>query len=144
MAGTKKRGPPKRHWADIAKVQAWYFAVKDITGLSDYELDQKYSWTTAALREMVKEPRPRSFEGMRTSGRQPRQSGYWRGINEIVEAVDLDLPYYELKQFYSDEIWELFKEAEMSSEAIEERVKTFLERYQLEKVEPAYVQTLHN
>lgn len=131
-----KRGAGKKHWAEKARVWAWYGMVSRESGLRDADLDNEFAWTDIARAEGMKEPRPRAFERMRTLARQPRRGLHWQGMREIVVAVDQNPKLKGAQALYDAEIWNLFKEKSPLIRQVDARVKKLLDTHALERVNP--------
>lgn len=130
---TKLRGGQKKHWAEAARVQAWYAEVKRRCGWTDYQLDYEFAWTEQGCKSRSNDHRPRTFEWIRKSSRKPAgRDARWRGMSELVRAVDLQ--FEGTKELYDAVIWELLQETLPSLDVVQNRIEYLFKENRLERV----------
>lgn len=127
----KKRGGQPKHWAEIARVKAWYGEVKRLSGLTDYKLDFEFAWTDIGVELRRQSPsaecRPRTFEWIRKAARKPKGlDPRWRGMTELVQAVDQDSRCGGTQALFEAEIWDLLQETAPTPEAVQRRIDRLL------------------
>lgn len=127
--------------------------------MSDYELDRMFAWTEEGRKERDKEieggergvaltDRPRTFEWIRKKGREPSderkakkpndeetaKKGRWRGMNQLIAAVDRHPLLEGTKVLYEAEIWSFFQETTVTPSELQERIDRLLEANSLVRV----------
>lgn len=131
----KRRGGQKKHWAEAARVHAWYAEVKRSCRWSDYELDYEFAWTEEGSKSRSTDQRPRTFEWIRKAARKPAgRDKRWRGMSELVVAVDVQLE--GTKALYDAEIWDLLQETAPTLDIVQDRIDRLLQENRLERVSP--------
>jgi len=131
----KKRGAQRKHWAESARVWAWYYEIKKRTDWSDYKLDLEF-----ALRPEDRHPaertgyKPRVFEYIRENARQPKKKSQYRSIEEIVVAVEADPKFKGTREIYEAEMWDVFQENEVTPACVHARVIRILEANELVRI----------
>lgn len=131
----KPRGGQNKHWAEVARVLAWYAEVKRSCRWSDYQLDYEFAWTEEGRKSRSTDQRPRTFEWIRKSARKPAgRDKRWRGMSELVVAVDAQLE--GTKALYDAEIWDLLQETAPTLDVVQGRIDRLLQEHKLERVSP--------
>jgi hypothetical protein len=128
----KKRGRPPTHWSDRLRVRLWYWEVRALTGLPDYELDMRFGFPDGV--ERLSAERPRIFEGIRTRGTVPARGAHWRSSRDLIECVASAPGLEYTKTLYESEFWGLVKSPPRSLHEINPRVDAFLRLHQLRRV----------
>lgn len=136
----KKRGRPRRHWAEKLRIEMWYQEVKRQSGWSDYRLNAEFAWTeygkNLTLQSLLSENeidtthRPRIFEWLRKTGKKPAGRDLrWRNMEEIVDAVDI--AFNGTKHLYCTKLWDLLQVERISPASIKTEVEELLEECNL-------------
>ncbi len=133
---TKQRGGQLKHWAERARILAWYHSVTTRCDWSDYKLDYEFSWTDECVHLRTSDDRPRMFESIRKAARAPAgRDRRWRGMDELVEAVDRHELFHGTKALYEAEIWDLFQNQNPTIMTVLNRVRHLLKSHGLKQVE---------
>jgi len=133
----KKRGGQRRHWADKARILAWYFEVKGRCDWSDYELDMEFAWKPEVDdKSRSTDNRPRVFEWIRKKARKPSASIQWRSMEELLDAVENHPQFQGTKQIYESGFWSLAKIVNPSPGDIENLVANLLSKHGLIRINP--------
>lgn len=127
---TRKRGGQPKHWAEVARVQAWYEEVKRRSLWSDYKLDFEFAWTEEGMKsrdESHPADRPRTFEWIRKTARKPRGRDFrWRDMAELVEVVG-EHPWFKgTRELYEADLWDLLQETTPTPDATQIRLERLL------------------
>lgn len=131
----KKRGRQRKHWAEKARVWIWYWKIKDTCGWSDYKLDNEFAWTEKGRSSFSLAQRPRTFEWIRKEARKPAGNDpRWRGMDELVVAVDQHPLFKGSKFLYEAELWSMLQETVVTSEVVEARINHLFKIYDLIRV----------
>lgn len=132
----KLRGGQRRHWAEIARVEAWYLEIKRRCDWSDYKLDYEFAWTEEGVRSgRSPDSRPRTFEWIRKESRKPRGlDSRWRGMADLVDAVDRDPLLSGTKALYEGQIWDLLQNMSPTLDDVKTRLDSLLEHNQLTRL----------
>lgn len=120
----RPRGGQRKHWAEEARVRAWYAEVKRRCDWSDYVLDYEFAWTEDGSRDSrPNDHRPRTFEWIRKAARKPRGlDRRWRGMGELIAAVERNPRFSGTQALYEAEIWDLFQDIKPMPEVVQERI----------------------
>lgn len=133
----RKRGGQRTHWAEKARVWAWYRSIKNRCDWSDYELDYEFAWTKKGQASRTRsDDRPRTFENIRKHSRKP--AGYdirWRGIDELVMAVDQHHLFKGTRKIYISEFWDLLQVNTLKISVVKLKVDKILELNGLVRVD---------
>lgn len=133
----RKRGGQRKHWAEEARVLAWYGAVKQCCHWSDYQLDNVFAWREAAFQSRTNADRPRTFEWIRKRARKPLGlDSRWRSMKELVIAVDQHPSFADTRSLYEAELWDLLQETTVKPGVLYERIDRLLRANQLEIINP--------
>lgn len=130
----RKRGRQPKHWAEIARLRAWYREVKRWSEWSDYRLDMEFAWTEDAIQSGLRRSaeRPRIFERIGKVARVPRgDDSRWRGMAELVLAVDEHPLLKGTRKLYEAEIWDLLQRESLAPRLVQDRVGSILATYGL-------------
>lgn len=130
----KKRGGQPKHWAEIARVKAWYREVKKWSEWTDYKLDMEFAWTEHAIQSGLQRSaeRPRTFEWIRKVARTPRGNDpRWRGMTELVAAVNEHPWLTGTRRLYEAEIWDLLQREGPTPQFVQNRVDSILDAHGL-------------
>lgn len=131
----KPRGGQRKHWAENARVWAWYSDIKLRCKLSDYSLDYEFAWTDDGCKSRSSDYRPRIFEWMRKTARKPAgRDKRWRSMSELVVAVEQHPGFKGTQALYEAEIWDLFQETAPTPEVVQNRIDRLLQDNGLERV----------
>lgn len=123
----KTRGGQKKHWAEKARVWAWYADVKQRGGLTDYQMDNEFAWRSRPESAPTSDERPRTFEWIRKSARIPRGlDPRWRNMKELIEAIDEDPRFRGARRLYEAEIWGLLQERHPDPTVVLDRINRIL------------------
>lgn len=134
---TRQRGGQVKHWAEQARVWAWYYAVKQCCAWSDYELDLEFAWTDQGRKDRTTGERPRTFEGIHKVARKPAgRSERWRGMDDLVTVVDQHQRFLGTKALYEAMVWDLFQEKTVAPAIVEDRISKLLEANRLVRCDP--------
>lgn len=119
----RSRGGQRKHWAEEARVQAWYAEIKRRCNWSDYMLDQEFAWTEEGRKFRSTDNRPRTFEWIRKAARKPRGiDKRWRSMDELVLAVEQSPQFKGTQALYEAEIWNLLQEVAPAPDAVQDRI----------------------
>lgn len=131
----KLRGGQRKHWAEEARILAWYAVVKGRCGWSDYQLNYEFAWTEEGLKSRSTDSRPRTFEWIRKKARKPAgRDRRWRSIEDILGAVESHPNFRGTKSIYEAEIWDLFQKTAMAPDVLEECIELLLKNNKLVRV----------
>lgn len=131
----KSRGGQRKHWAEIARIQAWYAEIKRRCDWSDYALDYEFAWTEEGLESRPTDYRPRTFEWIRKESRKPRgRDRRWRNMEELIVAVERNPRFIGTQSLYEAEIWGLLQEFSPTPDAVQERINRLLTANRLVRV----------
>ncbi len=120
--GKSKGGQPK-HWAEKARVWAWYSEIRRRPGWNDYWLDHEFAWTEEGKKSRKSDNRPRTFEWIRKVARQPRgRDERWHDMSGLVTAVDQHPQFAGTRKLYESAIWDMFQENTPKPEAVQRRI----------------------
>lgn len=134
----KPRGGQRKHWAEEARVWAWYWEIKRRSKVSDYKLDHEFAWTDEGCKSRSSDYRPRIFEWMRKSARKPAgRDKRWRSMPELVVAVEQHPLFKGAQALYEAEIWDLLQETAPTLEVVQNRIDRLLQANRLARVPPA-------
>lgn len=134
----KPRGGQRKHWAEEARVWAWYSEVKRRCKCSDYLLDYEFAWTDEGCKSRSSDCRPRIFEWIRKSARKPAgRDNRWRSMSELVVAVEQRPLFKGTQALYEAEIWDLLQETAPTLEVVQNRIDRLLQANRLARVPPA-------
>jgi len=128
----RQRGGQQKHWAEIARIQMWYEQVKH-RGWSDYRLNQEFAWSdTIQPQDRERNERPRTFEWIRKKARAPKgRDSRWRGMADLVAAVDRHPEFETTKAIYEAEMWTVFQENNPTADTVQDRIDRILSSYGL-------------
>lgn len=133
----RKRGRQPKHWAEVARLKAWYGEVKRWSEWSDYRLDMEFAWTEDAIQSGLRRSaeRPRTFEWIRKAARAPRgDDPRWRGVAELVSAVDEHPWLGGTRRLYEAEIWDLLQRESLAPQFVQDRVDSILSTHGLARL----------
>lgn len=131
---TKPRGGQEKNWAEKVRVWTWYFAVKRIHQWSDNVLDREFAWRNKAN---VSEDRPRIFEWIRRSARQPAgRDPRWKSMSELLLAVEAHPDFKGTQVLYESEFWDLLQETLVTPKLLDQRIEKLLEKHSLVRSNP--------
>ncbi len=134
----RPRGGQRKHWAEDARVRAWYLEIKRRSGWTDYRLDYEFAWTDEGRESRTTDHRPRMFEWMRKSARKPMGlDKRWRNMTELVVAVEQHPLFKGTQAIYEAEIWHLLQETVPTIETVQERVDRLLQANRLARIPTA-------
>jgi hypothetical protein len=125
----KSRGGQRKHWAEEARVWAWYAEIKRRCSWSDYRLDHEFAWTEKGRKSNsdTTSHRPRTFEWIRKVARKPKGlDPRWRSMDELVIAIEKHPQFGGTQPLYEAEIWDMFQETAPTPEAVQERIDRLL------------------
>lgn len=136
----RKRGRPRRHWAEKLRVEMWYQEVKRQSEWSDYRLNAEFAWTESGKDAMQQPPlteneidtthRPRIFEWLRKTGKKPAGRDLrWRNMEQIVDAVDI--AFNGTRYLYHAKLWDLLQVERVSPASIKTEVEELLKESNL-------------
>jgi len=133
----RQRGRQRNHWAEKARVRAWYCSIKNRCDWSDYGLDYEFAWTEKGKASRTKnDDRPRTFENIRKHLRKPAgRDMRWRGIDEIVMAVDQHPLFQGSREIYISEFWDLLKLTTLTISDVRVKVDKMLDSTGLVRVD---------
>ena len=131
----KKRGGQPKHWADIARLRAWYGAIRGRGGANwtNHSLDK-----TFALHDQKDSTlRPRIFEAIELRDRVPRgRNPLFRGMHELIDAIEQHPQFCGTEQIFWANLWEMFKETAVSPMLVHERLHSILHEFSLVRCDP--------
>jgi hypothetical protein len=123
------------HWAEQARVWAWYAEIKRRCNWSDYQLDFEFALTEEGRSSIEPDERPRTFEWIRKAARKPRGlDRRWRSMRDLVDTVDRDPRFAGTKALYDAEIWSLLQYEALAPDAVQTQVERLLAANQLMRV----------
>lgn len=123
----KSRGGQRKHWAEKARVDAWYAEIRRRCDWSDYKLDYEFAWTEEGKLSRDDDIRPRTFEWIRKAARKPRGiDKRWRGMNDLVSAVDQHRLFRGTGDIYNADVWDLLQETSPTPDSVQERIDRLL------------------
>lgn len=132
---TKKRGGQRSHWAEAARVWAWYNDIKQRCNWTDYKLDNEFAWTDAGKAVFSSADRPRTFEWIRREARKPSgRDERWRSMAELVEAVEQHPQFQGARDLYVAEIWTFLQESTMTPQLLKERLDRIIHANDLVRI----------
>lgn len=124
----RKRGGQRKHWAEEARVWAWYYEIKRHCDWSDYKLDNEFAWTEEGRPHFSSADRPRTFEWIRKKARKPAgRDERWRGMAQLVSAVEQHPMFKGTQALYEAQIWSLLQEATVNPELLRSRINGVLQ-----------------
>jgi hypothetical protein len=132
---TKKRGRPQTHWAENARLWAWYWMIRD-SGISDYELDLEFAWAKKSGETCDPSERPQVFENIRKLGFKPAGGENRKSITEIVLAIEGNERFTGSRAIYEAELWDLFQNESPIAEHWTEQFENYLTRNSLIQISP--------
>lgn len=133
----RRRGGQPKHWAEQARIRAWYEEIHRRCDLTDHRLDIEFAYTEKGLKDIDSVARPRTFEGICKFGRKPtRRDERWRCMSELVDAVEQDSRFSGTKSLYEAALWDLLQETTVKPAVLLERIKRLLETHQLLRCDP--------
>jgi hypothetical protein len=128
----KKRGGQRKHWAELARVGAWYNEVQRRCGWTDYRLNYKFAWREGQRPDKSNDQRPRTFEWLRKNGRQPAgRDQRWRSMEELVEAVERYPGFSGTQALYEAKLWDLMQEDVLQPDQVLSRLDNLLSAHSL-------------
>lgn len=131
----RKRGGQHKHWAEEARVWAWYHEIKRRCDWSDYKLDNEFAWTEAGKASFSSAERPRTFEWIRKTARKPAgRDRRWRGISELVAAVERHPLFKGTSALYETNLWSFLQENAVAPPLLESRIDRLLQDNELAQV----------
>lgn len=134
----KKRGGQRKHWAEKARVWVWYHEIKQRGDWSDYSLDYEFAWTDESMAARSSDYRPRTFEWIRKSARKPAgQDPRWRGMHDLVVAVDQHPLFHGTQTIYMAEFWDMLQEQTFTPSIVQMRIDRLLHTNDLVRINPA-------
>lgn len=123
----RKRGGQRKHWAEKARVWAWYCEIKRRCDWSDYKLDNEFAWTEEGRAYFSSVDRPRIFELIRKKAQKPAGlDERWRGMSALVSAVEQHPIFKGTQALYEAQIWSLLQEQTISPELLRSRIDRLL------------------
>lgn len=133
----RKRGGQRKHWAENARVWAWYCNIKNRCDWSDYVLDYEFAWTDEGRASRAEnDDRPRTFENIRKHSRKPAgRDMRWRGIDDLVVAVDQHPLFQGTREIYMSEFWNLLQKTTLTISDVKVKVDEILEQKGLVRVD---------
>lgn len=137
----KTRGGQKKHWAEAARVWAWYREIRRRCDWTDYRLDYEFAWTEKGekVRDDNKSDHPRTFEWIRKKARQPKgRDQRWRDMEDLVSTVDTHPFFAGTAALYRSNLWDLIQSPLMSPDDVDARLKQLLMMYDLVRVNPIH------
>lgn len=141
---SNKSGRKPKHWAERARVSAWYMEVKK-RRWSDYKLNQEFALTEEEKAKRAKDREPvRTFDSIRRWGRQPLRGMHWRSEHDLIKAVDEHPLFRGTEKLYQAAIWDLFQEEKTSGDVIAGRIAQIFQQYSLMRVDPTEFEELAN
>lgn len=124
----RKCGGQYKHWAEEARVWAWYHEIRRRCDWSDYRLDNEFAWTTEGKASFSSADRPRTFEWIRKTARKPAgRDKRWRGMSELVAAVEQHPLFEGTMALYEMKLWSLLQENTVTPKLLESRIDRLLE-----------------
>lgn len=131
----QKRGSPKKHWTDIARLKIWYGLLLKSSGMNNNQLGHIFGWRDGQKPSSSNE-RCMTFYRIQNNhqspqGRDPR----WRSMNEIVDAVNLEEDCGGLKEIYTSIFWSLLKLNNISFLKIKELIQDVFKKHQIKRVD---------
>jgi hypothetical protein len=141
----RKRGGQVKHWAEQARVQSWYIEVKRRCNLNDSQLDNEFAWRDEFKGTGTFDTRPRTFERIRRNCRKPQgRDVRWRGMNELVVAVDANQEFRGTRALYDALIWDLLQDRAPKPNAIQMQIDHILTANRLVRVPADTISIAHN
>lgn len=123
----KKRGGQRKHWAEEARVLAWYHEIKRRCGWSDYKLDNEFAWTEEGKAFSSSADRPRTFECIRKVARKPAgQDKRWRSMIDLVAAIEQHPLFKGTRALYDAELWTLLQESTVTPQLLQSRINRLM------------------
>jgi len=123
-----KRGGQKKHWAEKARIWAWYNEIIYRCGWTDGDLDNEFAWRDACKAEISSADRPRIFEGIRTKARIPVSKDIrWRSMPDLVVAVEQHPCFKNTQSLYDAAIWRLLQENTISPQLLQSNIDLLLQ-----------------
>ena len=133
----RKRGRPHKHWAELARITAWYCEIKKRSpDWTDYQLDVEFAWKLKAKSAIgvTGKDRPRTFEWMRKKGRVPHKSWYWRSMSELLDAVEEHELFRGTKELYEAPIWNLCQQDSLTYSFVNNEIDRILKESGLVRI----------
>lgn len=131
----KPRGGQRKHWAEEARIWAWYAEIRRRCNWSDYALDMEFAWTEEGRGSRSTTQRPRTFEWIRKLARAPRgHEGRWRGMAELVAAVERNRLFKGTQALFKAEIWDMFQDMAPPPATVQKRIDRLLKANRLMRV----------
>jgi hypothetical protein len=133
----RKRGGQRKHWAENARVWAWYCNIKNRCDWSDYVLDYEFAWTDEGRASRAdNDDRPRTFENIRKHSRKPAGRDIrWRDIDALVMAIDQHPLFQGTREIYMSEFWDLLQLTTLTISDVKVKVDKILESKGLVRVD---------
>lgn len=103
-----RRGRPRRSPLQTLRARTWYWHVKILSGLSDYELNNRFLY--ADQPRAPGEPQTKGFERIRARGVVPSDARHGNLIDRV-DAVEL---YRGTAGVFRSRFWDLLQEPDMS------------------------------
>lgn len=134
----RPQGRPRKHWAQEARVYAWYSEIQRRCGWSNYELDYQFAWRDEHRPESRSTvDRPRIFDWIQKEGREPKgRDDRWRSLSELVIAVDQHPLFVGTRVLYESPIWDIFQEDAPRPDIVMGRVLKVMANNNLVHVHP--------
>jgi len=127
---TKNRGGQRKHWAEKIRVWIWYHEIKRRCDgdWTDYKLDNVFAWTEEGRKSFSSaDDHPRMFEWIRKEARKPAgRDKRWRGMPELVKAVEQHPLFKGAQVLYEAEFWTLLQEDIVTPQLLQNRIDRLL------------------
>ena len=138
----KPRGGQKKHWAESARVEAWYAEIKRRCGWSDYALNDQFAWREGDRGNHTIDTRPKTFEWIRKTSRKPRGlDSRWRNMDELVIAVDSHPYFTGTRALYEADIWNFLQVTTITPSAVQDHIDHLLTTNKLVRVPAEKIST---
>lgn len=128
-----RSGSQVKHWAEKARVWAWYAEVKRRTYWSDYRLDKEFARKPGAA--LNPDLPAKVFYEIRKNARQPVGNKDWRSVRDLVVAVESHPSFEGTQDLYDADIWNLLQEHYVEAEVLASRLEALLEHYSLVQID---------
>lgn len=128
-------GTKKKHWAEKARMWAWYDEVARRTDWSDHRLDKEFARKPGV--SLTPDLRARVFGAIKgKNARQPTGNKDWRSASELAAAVGAHPSFAGTEELYRADIWDFLQEHFVEAKVLENRTDALLERYSLVRIDP--------
>lgn len=119
----------------MAKAKIWYWAIRKLSGWSDYKLDKAFAYSSDLIsRDITGTDRPRVFERIRTDGKIPIWRGYITSEQELVERVSNHSLFRGMREIYESPFWDIVKRPPSTLRETNSIIESMLESYGLTRL----------